>query len=318
VGEEAVAQSRASVQRLAEISPQDVQVAESQVAQALAAVEQAEAQLAAAQQPGPFDREAARLAVVQAEAQRDRVATASSFDVAAAEAAVAQAEAALALRRQPFSEHELAAQRQAVLQAESQVRDLQAMRDLPLQANAQVDAARAQLATAEAGLAAAQAKLDAALAGPTAEQLAVAEAQVGQAEAAAGVLAAQLTRLTSVAPRGGIVTKLLVRAGETVAPGTPLLTLADLDTLTFTVYVSERDLGRVRTGQAVELAVDAYPGETFRGAISSIGTRAEFTPRNVQTKQERVNLVFAVNVRVANPDGRLKPGMPVDATIRRT
>jgi HlyD family secretion protein len=196
------------------------------------------------------------------------------------------------------------------------VRDLLAMRDQPLQANAQIDAARAQLATAEAGLAAAQAKLDAALAGPTAEQLAAAEAQVRQVEAAAGVLEAQVGKLTSAAPRSGVVTKRLVRAGETVAPGAPLLTLADLDTLTLTVYVSERDLGRVRTGQEVDLAVDAYPRETFRGAISSIGTRAEFTPRNVQTKQERVNLVFAIKVRVANPDGRLKPGMPVDARIR--
>lgn len=316
LGVEAVAQARASVERLTEINPQDVQVAEAQVSQALAAVTQAEAQLASVQLPTAYDREAARLAVVQAEAQRDRVASASGFDVATAESAVAQAEAMLALRRRPFSEHDLAVQREAVQQAEAQLRDLRAMREQPLQANAQVDAARAQVATAESGLAAVQARLDAAMAGPTAEQTAVAEAQVRQAQAAAGVLQTQVDKMTSTAPRSGVVTKRLVRAGETVAPGTPLLTLADHATLTFTVYVSERDLGLIRAGQAVDLSVDAYPRETFRGAISSVGTRAEFTPRNVQTKPERVNLVFAVKVRVANADGRLKPGMPVDARIR--
>jgi HlyD family secretion protein len=341
LGEEAVALARAGVQRVAESTPHDVRAAEAQVTQALAAVEQAEAQLAAARQPGPFDVEAARIAVAQAEAQRDRVANPSAFDVAAAEAAlaqaeaqrdrvanpsafdvaaaeaaVAQAEAVLALRRRPFSEHDLAIQLETLRQAETQVRDLRAMRDLPLQANAQVDAARAHVAAAEAALAAAQARLDAAVAGPTAEQIAIAEAQVRQAQAAAGVLAAQLEKLTSTAPRGGVVTRRMVRAGETVSPGTPLLTLADLDTLTFTVYVGERDLGQVRTGQPVDLEVDAYPGQAFRGEVSSIGTRAEFTPRNVQTKQERANLVFAVKVRVANPDGRLKPGMPVDARLK--
>ncbi|MBI3971408.1 MAG: efflux RND transporter periplasmic adaptor subunit [Chloroflexi bacterium] len=314
--EESVAQARAGVQRLSEINPYDVQVAEAQVSQAQAALAQAEAQLAAAQRPTDFDREAARLAVTQAEAQRDRVVTASPFDVAAAEAALAQAEATLALRRRPFAEQDLETQRQAVAQAEAQVRDLQTMRDRPLAAQAQVDAARAQLAQADAQLAAAQARLDAARAGATAEQLAVAEAQVRQAEAAAGVLEAQLAKMQSAAPRKGIVTKRLVRAGETVAPGAPLLTLADLETLTFTLYVSERDLGRVKTGQAVDLSVDSYPKETFHGQVSSIGTRAEFTPRNVQTRQERINLVFAVKVRVDNADGRLKPGMPVDARIR--
>ena len=79
--------------------------------------------------------------------------------------------------------------------------------------------------------------------------------------------------------------------------------------------VSEKDLGRVRAGQTVDLSVDAYPKETFRGNVTTIGSRAEFTPRNVTTAKDRQALVFAIKVRVPNPGGELKAGLPVDATF---
>jgi multidrug resistance efflux pump len=103
--------------------------------------------------------------------------------------------------------------------------------------------------------------------------------------------------------------------GEYVAPGTPILTVADPTDLKLTLYVREADLGRVSVGQQVGLHVDAFPGRVFSGIVTSIADRAEFTPRNVQTQQDRQNLVFAVTVRVPNPDGALKAGLPVDATF---
>jgi HlyD family secretion protein len=94
-----------------------------------------------------------------------------------------------------------------------------------------------------------------------------------------------------------------------------MLTLGDLDEVTLTVYVPEDQLGQVNIGQDVEVQVDSYPDRLFMGTVVAIADEAEFTPRNVQTKEERVNMVFAVDVRIPNPDHELKPGVPADATI---
>ena len=94
-----------------------------------------------------------------------------------------------------------------------------------------------------------------------------------------------------------------------------MLTLGDLDHVTLTVYVPEDRLGQVKIGQAVAVNVDSFPGQSFEGKVVRIADEAEFTPRNVQTKEERVNMVFAVEVRIPNPDHALKPGLPADAAI---
>ena len=92
------------------------------------------------------------------------------------------------------------------------------------------------------------------------------------------------------------------------------MALANLDQVTLTVYVPEADLGQVALGQSVQVTVDAYP-DAFAGTVSHIASQAEFTPRNVQTQEERVHMVFAVKVSLENPDLRLKPGMPADAVF---
>ena len=99
------------------------------------------------------------------------------------------------------------------------------------------------------------------------------------------------------------------------APGAPLLIVADLSQITLVVYVPEPRIGQVRVGQEAQVTVDAYPGRTFTGAVSYISPRAEFTPKNVQTQEERVETVFAVEIKLANADGYLKPGMPADAEL---
>lgn len=205
---------------------------------------------------------------------------------------------------------------QAALQsAEKGLEVLLDMRARPLTLNVQVDAAKAQYDAAIAAVAAAQARLDVVKAGASPEQVAVAEAVVRQAEAALGVLQTQAAKLTLKSPVNGRISRRTVHLGELAAPGTPLLAVTNLDTVKLTVYVPETQIGRVNVGDAVAVRVDAFPGRVFPGKIVFLATQAEFTPRNVQTKAERVNMVFAVKVQIANPGGELKPGMPADATL---
>lgn len=126
----------------------------------------------------------------------------------------------------------------------------------------------------------------------------------------------QVQDYTLVSPVDGVVTRTPAHVGETAFPGQALLAVADLSSLDLTLYVDEVDFARVRVGQRVVLTADPYPGRTFEGTVTSVNQQAEFTPRNVQTRADRLNLVFGVRTKVANPDGALKPGMPVDATFQ--
>jgi HlyD family secretion protein len=126
---------------------------------------------------------------------------------------------------------------------------------------------------------------------------------------------AQMTRLDLTAPLSGVVQKQVAHRGEYVGTGAPILTLADPTDLKLTLFVLEGDLARVAVGQSVSVRADGFADRLFAGRVTSIANRAEFTPRNVQTQKDRQNLVFAVTVRVPNPDGALKAGLPVDATF---
>ncbi len=186
----------------------------------------------------------------------------------------------------------------------------------PLALIAEAHRADAQIAVAEAQLALAQAQYDVLVAPPRPQEIAMARAQVDLAEAQVALIDAQIERLALRAPLDGVVTARAVAAGETATAGVPLLTIADLRTLKLVIYIPETQIGRVRLGAPVTVTVDAYPGERFQGEVVRIGREAEFTPRNVQTEEERVDLVFAVEVRLDNHDGRLKAGMPAEATIQ--
>jgi RND family efflux transporter MFP subunit len=168
------------------------------------------------------------------------------------------------------------------------------------------------LLLAEARLQAAQANFLAAQAEPSPEQLAVAESQIEVARSALGVVQAQMQKLALIAPIDGILLSRSVEPGEVVAPGAPLLTLAQLDDLTITVYVPEDRYGTINLGQTARMTVDSFPGEVFEANVIRIASQAEFTPRNVQTEEGRKTTVFAVELAVINPEGKLKPGMPAD------
>lgn len=116
-------------------------------------------------------------------------------------------------------------------------------------------------------------------------------------------------------PLDGIVTRVAAHVGEIAFPGAPLLAVADLSRLDLTLYVPLSDLDRVRVGQTLEVRPDSDPPRTFRGTVTAVNQQAEFTPRNVQTRADRLNLVFGVRAQVENADGYLKPGMPIEATF---
>ena len=101
-----------------------------------------------------------------------------------------------------------------------------------------------------------------------------------------------------------------------VAPNTPVVTLGDLDDVWLRAYINETDLGHIRWGQTADVHTDTYPGKTYHGRISFIASKAEFTPKSVQTFKERVTLVYRIKIDVENPNHELKPGMPADAEIQ--
>ncbi len=199
--------------------------------------------------------------------------------------------------------------------ARAALNDLYAMRGELQDLSARVDAAEAEYRSAEAAVHMAQARLDGLRAGATAEEISAAEAQVEQARAALDRLQVLQDKLTITAPVGGLVLERSIHRGELAAPGGTLLTLGDLDEVTLTVYVPVGRLGHVQIGQEVEVRVDSFPERPFTGTVVAIAQEAEFTPRNVQTQEERVNMVFAVDVEIPNPDHVLKPGLPADAVI---
>jgi HlyD family secretion protein len=193
--------------------------------------------------------------------------------------------------------------------------NLLAMRDNPLEANVSVSTAQAQFDIADANVGVARAQLTAIQAGATAEEVSVAQSQVEQAEAALNTIGVQLDKMSLRAPRTGVVLERMVSLGEIAAPNFSLLTIADLDQVTLTVYVPENQIGLVKVGQETRVKVDSYPERMFDAKVVHIASQAEFTPKNVQTKEERVSTVFAVKIEIPNPDGALKPGMPADAEI---
>jgi multidrug resistance efflux pump len=199
--------------------------------------------------------------------------------------------------------------------AERYLAELYRQRANPLDLQAQVNAAKAQYEVASAAVELTQAQVEGLQIGATPEQIASVAAQVDLARSARDTLEVQLKKLTLEAPISGLVLERPVHVGEVAVPGAPLMTLADLNEVTLTVYVPEDQLGKVQLGQPVSVTVDAYPDRVFQGSVAFIATQAEFTPKNVQTKEERVNMVFAVKVKLLNADHALKPGMPADAVL---
>jgi HlyD family secretion protein len=146
-------------------------------------------------------------------------------------------------------------------------------------------------------------------------QLLVLQAQGEELEASLAVYARQLRDGTVVAPSSGTVLVRNLEEGEVATVGATGLRIADLESLELRVYLEAPDLDRVELGQRLPVVIDAMPGEKMEGTVSWISSEAEFTPKNAQTRNARAQLVYAVKLRVANPDGRLHIGMPAEAVL---
>ncbi len=150
-------------------------------------------------------------------------------------------------------------------------------------------------------------------AGFRAEEISAAQARCAAAAARIAILEQQVRDATVTCPVAGVVTATLAEPGELVAPGSTLALITDLDDAWLTAYVAEPDLGRIRLGQEAEVITDG--GEVRIGHLSFISQMAEFTPKNVQTSEERVKLVYKIKIGLANADGMFKPGMPATARL---
>lgn len=152
--------------------------------------------------------------------------------------------------------------------------------------------------------------------GPRSETIAAQTAVVEQARANLARAEAALAYASISAPFAGLVTVRHREPGETVGAGAPVVTLLDTGDRWVRIYVREDQIGRVQTGMHATITSDTYPDETYGGEVTFIGSEAEFTPRNVQTAEERINLVYPVKVRITgDPEFHLKPGIPADVSL---
>ncbi|HBY60168.1 MAG TPA: hypothetical protein DEH78_10120 [Solibacterales bacterium] len=146
-------------------------------------------------------------------------------------------------------------------------------------------------------------------------EVATREAEIGRARAQLGISESQVQDTIARAPVDGVILVKPVDLGEVVAAGASVVTIGAIDRPWLRGYITERDLGRVKIGDRVRVASDSYPGKSYWGKISFISSQAEFTPKQIQTQEERVKLVYRIKVDVDNPQRELKSNMPVDAEI---
>jgi HlyD family secretion protein len=254
--------------------------------------------------------------VQQAEIDLDYTARQVPTDIAAGEARVAtakariqEAEALLTRNHQDFQRYQSLFQRQVVPQ--------QKMDD----ATANFRAAGANKTALTRELAQAQAQLQKVQLLPRTvalkrTELLAAQASLAAAQAMVREAEANLNDTEIYCPAGGVLLTREIEPGEVVNPGTPLFTMVDLNQLYLKVFINEPDIGKIRLGQEARIYVDAFPDQPFAAKVSRVSPRAEFTPKYVETREERVKLVFAVELRAENVQGFLKPGMPGEGLLR--
>jgi HlyD family secretion protein len=241
-----------------------------------------------------------RLALRQAQAEREQ--------------AAAELDLRLAGSR-PEDVAELAAQAAAaradLAGAQKDLDRMQALLDRGSGTGKSRDDARTRRDVAAARLRAAEEAAARARHGSRPQEIAQARARVAQADARIATLGQQIEDATVASPAAGVVTEKVAQQGELLQPGAPLCIVTDLANAWLTVYLPETDLGRIRFGQPALAVADG--GQRRAGRVTYISSQAEFTPKNVQTRDERVKLVYKVKVGLDNRDGLFKPGMPAEA-----
>jgi HlyD family secretion protein len=263
-------------------------------------------------------------------------------EIAEARAAAAQAQADYELRRNGYRKEDIDAAQDDLERAKAEeVRtrlDFQrydALAKKDLVSKQQRDTAEANWKIALAQKEMAQHKYDEMQRGYRPEEIASAEARYLQAQAnlekmehgnrredveqAKAAYAYDLARFRErqvIAPSEAIVEVLDVRPGDLIAPNTPVATLLEKDQIYVRIYIPETEYGRIKLGQKAEVLVDSFPNTVFDGQVEQINQQAEFLPRNVQTREERVHQVFGVKIRIHDPAGHVLPGMAADVKLK--
>ncbi len=147
------------------------------------------------------------------------------------------------------------------------------------------------------------------------EEIESAKANIKSLIASADLLKKNIEDCRIYAPVDGFISKKFVETGEIVSPQSSLMKISELHTVDLMIYLNEAELGKVKLGQSADIKIDTYKDKVYKGEIVYISPEAEFTPKNIQTQDERTKLVFAVKIRIPNPQFELKPGMPADATL---
>ena len=147
------------------------------------------------------------------------------------------------------------------------------------------------------------------------QELVTRGAEIGRSRASLALIDSQLADTIAISPVDGVVLVKAADIGEVLAPGTTVVTVGDIDHPWLRGYVNETDLGKVKLGSAARITTDSYPGKVYPGRVTFIASEAEFTPKQIQTQQERVKLVYRIKIEVDNPRHELKSNMPVDAEI---
>jgi len=269
--------------------------------QTIARLDTTDAQLALRRASADRDQAAAQLALLEAGSRQE--------DIRQAEAQVKSAEADVTGARDDLAAAENDLTRfDTLLKANSgsqkQRDDAATRRDL---AKSRLLAAQERVRAAQEG----KVRLDR---GPRPQEIAAARARVASANAQIATFEQNISDATVTAPLAGLVTQKLADAGEILAPRTPIVNVVDLDHAWANIYIDEPLVPRLRLGQSATVFTDAG-GAGLKGTITFISAKAEFTPRNVQTAEERSKLVYRIKVSVDNAQGVLKQGMPVEGEI---
>jgi multidrug resistance efflux pump len=289
-----------------------------------ARVLQAQADLEKAQNgPRPEEIAAARQAATEARAHWELL----KLGFRAEEIRQAKSELDSAVADERWSNEEFDRVRRLRTQGGSSASEFDQARALRLRSEGMANKARAhyemlvagnrpeEVQQAEASYKRAQANLDLLLAGTRSEDIAMAGSRVVEAEGKLRELDANLQEAVVRAPERVVVDVVSVRKGDLIAPNQPILRVLRADDLWVKVYVPETELGKVRLNQPATVTVDAYPGRTFQGTVTYVASESEFTPRNVQSADERRHQVFGLKVHVPDPQGIFKSGMAAEVTL---
>lgn len=289
-----------------------------------------DAQIAAAQ----TEVDAAQSALEDAQTQLDKVIKRlDSADYLTAEKKLAEARIAFVIAKQVKDQAGKASDNTGLLDAAqdyydealSDLEDAQEEYDdlLDTEAAEDIEYARGQVLVAQQRYDAAYARLLTLQTGAespavitAAKELDRAKSALAQAEANLALIDAQIDKLTVNAPMNGVILTRSVEPGEFVQPGATTLTIGNINELTITVYIPENRYGEISLGQTAEVTVDSFPDVAFDATVIQIADKAEFTPRNVQTVEGRSSTVFAIKLRVEDPEGTLKIGMPADVVFK--